>query len=199
MAAPVPVSRAYPRRRLAPRSALAIPARPALLLALAALAALAAPTGWAAPAAPQGTAGDGRPAAAAPSPLVLTALEVEPPSPPPATLCRLRVKVENRGDKTVSALGFDVLLGGREVPSIRRRLYLTPIEPGKTLTLRLPNFWSSEGGRPVAPDGRLEVEVRLTEARWATVDRARKPVTWTLLDPVPGLPSTRRLTLHLRH
>ena len=195
MAAPVPVSPANPRRRLAGRSLFAIPARPVLLLALAALA---APAGSAAPAPPQGTADAGRPAAAAPSPLALTALDVEPPSPPPATLCRLRVKIENRGDKTATALGFAVLLAGREVPSIRRRLYLTPIEPGTTLTLRLPNFWSSEGGRPVAPDGSLQVEVRLTEARWATLDHAHQPLTWTLLDPVPGLPSARRLTLHLR-
>ncbi len=128
-----------------------------------------------------------------PSPLALTAVEVEPASPPPETLCHLRARLENHGEAPATAFVLEVWIEGRRVPATARRLYLTDLEPGAAAWIRLPNFWSSEGGRPAPADGRLSVEVRLVEARWETIDSSRKPAVRTLGSEVPGLPLTRRI------
>ena len=129
-----------------------------LIAALAALGALTTLTTFTTFATPPAiaAAGPAPPVSAATTPtpaalLALAAIEVEPARPRPATLCRLRVRIENRGERTASALAFAVILGGREVPAVSHRVYLVAIPPGQAITVRLPNFWSSEGGRPVPP------------------------------------------------
>ena len=167
-----------------------------LIAALAALMALSAlPPITAAGSVPQSQAPPPAPTAA---PLALAAVEVEPATPHPGTLCHLRVRIENHGERIASALAFAVILGSREVPAISHRVYLVAIPPGESTTVALPNFWSSEGGRPVPSDGRLTVEVRLTAARWVTIDGDRRPPEWTFLGDVPGLPVAVQVTVPVR-
>src|SRR6476659_5870516 len=66
----------------------------------------------------------------APPPLTLQAIQVEPPSPAPNTLCHLTVTVKNAGDRPASALELAVKVGGRELPAYRGRVFLMPVEPG---------------------------------------------------------------------
>jgi len=133
-----------------------------------------------------------------PSVLAIEAVEVEPPVPPPATLCRLRVRLRNRGPETVSGFVFQVRIDGREVAASSRRLYLIDLEPGAVETIRLLNFWSSENGRRPPPSGLLGVEVRLTQAHQLSVDRDRRPPVRTFVGEVPGLPLARRIEVPIR-
>ena len=166
----------------------------AALAALMALSALPPITSRRLGPAIAGTAAGAHRRAPRPSPPI----EVEPATPHPGTLCHLRVRIENHGERIASALAFAVILGGREVPAISHRVYLVAIPPGESTTVALPNFWSSEGGRPVPSDGRLTVEVRLTAARWVTIDGDRRPPEWTFLGDVPGLPVAVQVTVPVR-
>jgi hypothetical protein len=152
---------------------------------------------------------------AAAAPVTLEAVVVSPERPAAETLCQLRVTLENRSERTISALGFDVLLEGRPLPVYESQLFMDLLPPGTSTTVRLFNFWSSEDGRPAPPDSELELEVRLREARWLAVthednardredgagareDGAGRVELWTLEGEVPGLPIAKARVLILR-
>jgi hypothetical protein len=104
--------------------------------------------------------------AAAPSPLRITAIDVQPSVAAPDTLCKLRVKISNSGANVASDLTFEVTLNGRRLASYLKHTFHVDLAAGKETELALYNFWTSEAGRPFPKDGRLVVEVRLTGARW---------------------------------
>ncbi len=154
----------------------------ALLLALPILLAL---PGFAAP-----------PEDAAPAPgLTLEAVKVEPAAPGPETLCRLTVTLKSTGTKTASALGFKVTVNGKELAVYRNELVYAPVEPGAAAEIRLHNFWSSETGRPFPADGRMNVEVTLTEARWMDVKTESGAEVWTPAGAVEGLPKSKNIAV----
>lgn len=107
----------------------------------------------------------------------------------PDTLCRLSVRVSNRGEETVSYLGFAVEVEGTPLVVYRNQLFVQALPPGETTTVDLYNFWTSESGRPAPTDGALTVTVRLEEARRVAIatDEAGAEV-WTPGDAVAGLP-----------
>jgi hypothetical protein len=134
--------------------------------------------------------------AEAPKPsLTLEAVKVEPASPRPDTLCHLAVTLKNAGTQRASSLEFVVKVNGQELPAYKRRLYLTPVEPGATRELRLFNFWSTETGRPAPANGKLNVEVTLARASWVQKGARDGAEVWTPEGEVPGLPVTKSLTL----
>jgi hypothetical protein len=130
-------------------------------------------------------------------PLTLQAIQVEPASPSPDTLCHLTVAVKNTGERPASALEMAVKVGGRELPAYRSRVFLMPVEPGATRQVRLFNFWSSEAGRPAPADGKLTVEVTLAKASWMQRETQAGAMVWTPAGPVPGLPSAKSVTVAL--
>jgi hypothetical protein len=141
------------------------------------------------------------PPPAAKSPLSVEAVEILPADPGPETLCQLRVKIRNGGTRKISALAFAVRLGGLALPVYQHQIYLRRIEPGTTAEVRLFNFWTTEAGRPapLAPkDGRLQVEVSLTEARWVEVKNEGGAEVVTPGGSVPGLPVSAKLTVPLK-
>lgn len=130
-------------------------------------------------------------------PVTIEAVKVEPAAPGPDTLCRLAVSVRNSGERMASAFEMAVKVNGQEIRSSKGRLVLQPVEPGRTGEIRLPNFWSTEAGRPAPRDGRLTVEVVLTGASWMERTTNGEAEVWTPLGPVPGLPTSKSLTLTL--
>ncbi len=164
----------------------------ALALILAALPALAGAAG--AQAAPAEPAAEAKPAKPL---LALEGLTVEPAKPGPETLCRLRVKIVNHGEKFASAFAFTVEVAGHELPVYRNQVFVKPVPAGQTVELALYNFWTSETGRPAPADGKLPVKVTLREARWAERSEEDGVEVWKLEDPVPGLPIETSLTVPL--
>ena len=134
--------------------------------------------------------------------MVLTGIEVTPASPGPDTLCRLVATVRNGGDRAVYSFGFDVELNGRALPVYEKQLFLQVIEAGESDEVALYNFWTSETGRPAPADGRLEVVVRLREARWVEVSEVEEDgetvEVWTPVGEVAGLPQAASRTLELK-
>lgn len=130
-------------------------------------------------------------------PVTIEAVKVEPAAPGPETLCRLSVSVRNSGNRTASAFEIAVKVNGQEIPSSKSRLVLQPVEPGKAAEIRLPNFWSTEAGRPAPREGRLAVEVVLTGASWMERTMSGDAEVWAPLGPVPGLPISKTITLTL--
>jgi hypothetical protein len=137
-------------------------------------------------------------AASKPATLVLEAVEVDPASPGPDTLCKLGVTVRSSGGKTASALGFRVRVDGKELPVYRNELFFRPVAAGAAAEVQLHNFWSSETGRPFPASGRMTVEVTLTEARWMDVKTRDGAEVWTPVGAVEGLPVSRSVTLTLK-
>ena len=135
-----------------------------------------------------------KPAAAA-SPLALTAVAVTPPNPGPDTLCQLRVEVKNGGDRIASQLAFAVKVNGQELPVYKNQLFMQRVDPGKTSTVRLYNFWTTETGRAAPADGKYRVEVTLASAQWYTVATKDAVEEWTPQGAVPGLPVTATATV----
>ena len=93
------------------------------------------------------------------SPLALAAIHVTPPSPGADTLCQLRVDVANKGDRIASQLAFTVKVNGQELPVYRNQLFMQRLDPGKTSTVRLYNFWTTETSRPAPADGKYHILV----------------------------------------
>ncbi len=134
--------------------------------------------------------------AEAPKPsLTLEAVKVEPTSPRPDTLCHLTVTLKSSGAQTASSLEFVVKVNGQELAAYKKRLYLAPVEPGATRSLRLFNFWSTETGRPAPPNGKLDVEVTLARASWVRKTTRDGAEVWTPVGEVPGLPVSKSVTL----
>lgn len=130
--------------------------------------------------------------------LTLEAVQVDPASPGPDTLCRLSVTVGNTGAKTASALGFRVKVDGHELPVYRNELFFRPVAAGGKAEIRLHNFWSNETGRPFPAGGKMTVEVTLAEARWMDVKTENGAEVWTVSGPVEGLPVSKSVTLTLK-
>ncbi len=135
-----------------------------------------------------------KPAAAA-SPLALTAVTVTPPNPGPDTLCQLRVEVKNGGERIASQLAFAVKVNGQELPVYRNQLFMQRLDPGKTSTVRLYNFWTTETGRAAPADGKYRVEVTLASAQWYTVATKDAVEEWKPQGAVPGMPVTATATV----
>jgi hypothetical protein len=129
------------------------------------------------------------------SPLTLSAVTVTPATPDADTLCQLRVDIANQGDRIASQLGFTVKVNGQELPVYRNQLFMQRLDPGKTATVRLYNFWTSETSRPAPKEGRYRIEVTLREAKWYEIAIKDGVEDWTPLSPVPGLPVTASLTV----
>ncbi len=129
--------------------------------------------------------------------LTLEAVQVEPASPGPDTLCRLSVTLRNAGERPASELELAVKLNGRELPAYKGRLYLKAVEPGASREIRLFNFWSTEPGRPAPADGKLAVEVTLARAAWMQRETKDGAEVWTAAGPVEGLPITKAVTLQM--
>ena len=134
--------------------------------------------------------------AEAPKPaLTLEAVKVEPAAPRPDALCHLTVTVKSSGAQVASSLEFVVKVNGQELAAYKKRLYLTPVEPGATREVRLFNFWSTETGRPAPANGKLSVEVTLARASWVRKASRDGAEVWTPAGEVQGLPASRNVTL----
>lgn len=135
-------------------------------------------------------------------PVVIEGLEVTPAEPGPETLCRLSVTVRNGGGRAAYSFAFDVELNGTGLPVYEKQLFLQVIDAGESEEVALFNFWTSETGRPAPADGKLDVLVRLREARWVEVSEVEEDgemvEVWTPLGDVPGLPQTVSMTLNLK-
>ncbi|HEX5760769.1 MAG TPA: hypothetical protein VF121_16390 [Thermoanaerobaculia bacterium] len=138
------------------------------------------------------------PAAPPPSPLGLEEVAIEPAAPAVETLCKLRVKVRNGGDRIASRLAFEVKLNGQALPVYARQLYLQNLPAGQVSEVRLYNFWTTESSRPAPKDGKLTVEVALKEATWVEVAMEEGVEVSRPLGPVPGLPVAKALAVQLK-
>jgi hypothetical protein len=136
------------------------------------------------------------PAAKAPAPpLAITGVSVTPADAGADTLCQLRVEVANHGERIASQLAFSVTVNGAALPVYANQLFMQRIEPGKSATVRLYNFWTSESSRPPAADGRYRVEVSLVGASWYRIAPEAGVEVWTPLEPVQGLPVAATATV----
>ena len=124
------------------------------------------------------------------SPLALSAVTVTPATPGADTLCELRVEVANQGDRIASQLAFTVKVNGQELPVYRNQLFMQRLDPGKTATVRLYNFWTTESTRAAPKDGKYRIEVTLREAKWYEIATKDGVEDWTPLAAVAGLPLT---------
>jgi hypothetical protein len=130
-----------------------------------------------------------------PPPLAIVAVTATPANAGADTLCQLRVEVANKGDRIASELAFAVKVNGHDLPVYRNQLFMQRIDPGKTTTLRLYNFWTTETGRPTPTDGKYRIEVTLLNAKWYDIAVKDGVEDWTPLTPVPGLPLTITATV----
>jgi hypothetical protein len=135
------------------------------------------------------------PAKTAASPLALGTIHLTPANPGADTLCQLRIEVANKGDRIASQLAFTVKVNGQELPVYRNQLFMQRLDPGKTSTVRLYNFWTTETSRPAPADGKYRLEVTLREAKWYEIATKDGVEEWTPLQPVPGLPVTATLVV----
>jgi len=133
-----------------------------------------------------------------PPPLALESLTIQPAAPGPETLCQLKVKIANRGDKAATAFGFDVTVSGQHLPVYDNQLFLKVVPAGETVELALYNFWTSETGRPAPADGKMPVEVTLREARWVKVGDDKGVEVWELQDAIQGLPVSVKTVVTLK-
>jgi hypothetical protein len=131
--------------------------------------------------------------------LSLEAVDVQPSQPGADTLCRLQVKIRNRGDKIASSLAFRVKLNQQELGVYLNQLFMEAIHPGEVADIKLYNFWTTETSRPYPKGGKMRVEVSLTESRWTKVETDEEGVqVWTPIGDVEGLPVSNSITLQLK-
>jgi hypothetical protein len=139
--------------------------------------------------------------AAAPR-LEIEGITVEPESPAADTLCRLRVRLSNKGDQIASRLGFSVSLNGQDLGVYGNQIFMVPVKPGTTEEISLYNFWTTETSRAMPADGKLRVEVTLKEAVWTQVametDEEGEIEVWTPIGAVENLPSSASITLQMK-
>lgn len=138
------------------------------------------------------------PEAESPPKLAIEEIVVEPAKPAAETLCRLSVRISNQGEEIASQLGFQVKLNGQELAVYGNQLFMFPLDPGATSEVKLYNFWTTETSRSMPADGKLTVEVALTEARWMSIENDDEGVeVWTPLGDVTGLPVSNSVTLEM--
>jgi hypothetical protein len=133
--------------------------------------------------------------AAEPSRIALEAVLVDPATPAPETLCKLRVRIRNDGEQTLSQLGFSVVINDVELPIYANQLFMYPVTAGETTEIPLYNFWSTESARPAPADGKLRIEVTLREAEWMKIEIEDDVEVWTPLGAVEALPGAATATL----
>jgi len=119
------------------------------------------------------------------------AIMVEPGSPAPSTLCRLKVRLKNGGKQTVSYLRFNAKIDGQEVPLYKSQSYVVNIDPGTAEEVVFYNFYSPPAAKP------FEVQVTLVEAQWVQVKKEGKSSTTTPSGPVAGLPTSASLSVKM--
>jgi hypothetical protein len=130
--------------------------------------------------------------------LVLEAAEVTPRSAPADALCQLRARIKNAGQSIAAAFVFAVEINGQEIPVYRNHVFMDPIEPGETRSLRLYGFWTSETGRQLPAEGDTVVELELLEARWMKAEKdAEGTIVWSDLGAVENLPQSARETVKI--
>jgi len=120
--------------------------------------------------------------AAAGADVSVDAVVVEPASPGPSTLCRLKVRLKNGGVGAISNFRFGVKIGGQDVAVYKNQSYAANIDAGKTDELALYSFYA-----PAAPNA-FDVQVTLLEAEWVQVKKEASATTTTPTGPVAGLP-----------
>ena len=91
--------------------------------------------------------------------LVLEAAEVTPRSASADALCQLRARIKNAGQEIAAAFVFAVKINGQDLSVYRNHVFMDPIKPGETRSLRLYGFWTSESGRQLPAAGDLTVEL----------------------------------------
>jgi len=142
---------------------------------------------------------EGATAAAA---LKIEEISVEPANPAAETLCQLRVKISNAGERIASRLGFAVSLNGQDLGVYGNQIFMFPVAPGTTEEVSLYNFWTTETSRAMPADGKLRVEVKLKEAVWTQVatetDEEGEIEVWTPIGPVENLPVKASVTLQMK-
>ena len=135
-------------------------------------------------------------------PLAIERITVEPESPAADTLCRLRVKIANAGERTASRFAFAVSLNGQDLGVYGNQVFMFPVGPGSSEEINLYNFWTTETSRSMPADGKLRVEVQLREAVWTQVttetDEEGEIEVWTPIGPVEGLPVKAEITLQMK-
>jgi len=129
--------------------------------------------------------------------LTVEKITVEPASPGPDTLCKLRVTLRNAGKEIASQLDFRVSINGQELAVYRNQLFMFPIEPEQTAEIKLYNFWSTETSRAMPKDGKLKIEVSLVGAQWMKIETEEEVEIWKPLGPVDHLPVAGDLTLEM--
>ena len=122
------------------------------------------------------------PAAAAD--VTVDSVVVEPSSPAPSTLCRLKVVLKNGGTQTASNFKFGVKVDGQDVTVYERHTYAVNVDPGKTDEIALYNFYSPKTPKP------FDVQVTLLGAQWVQVKKEGNTTTTTPSGPVAGLPTS---------
>ena len=132
-----------------------------------------------------------------PSLVKIESVTVEPPTPGPDTLCKLRVTVRNDGDEIASQLDFKVKINGQELAVYRNQLFMYPVEPKQASEIKLYNFWTTETSRSMPKDLKMTVEVSLVEARWMKIEMEDDVEVWTPLGDVDGLPVSQSVTLSM--
>ena len=128
-------------------------------------------------------------------PLAIVTVTATPADAGADTLVQLRVDIANRGDRIASQLSFAVKVNGHDLPVYRNQLFMQRLDPDKTTTLRLYNFWTTETARPAPNDGKYRVEVTLLAAKWYDIAVKDNLEEWTPRDPVPNLPVTATTTV----
>ena len=132
-----------------------------------------------------------------PADRTITSFSVEPSNPGADTLCRLRVAIQNAGKETASQLAFRVEINGVDLTVYGNQLFMYPLPAGKTTEIDLYNFWTTETARPMPADGKLQIEVSLTEAQWMQISMEDEVEVWQPLGPVNGLPINREISVSL--
>ncbi|HET9766398.1 MAG TPA: hypothetical protein VFS60_06105 [Thermoanaerobaculia bacterium] len=128
-------------------------------------------------------------------PLAIVAVTAAPADAAADTLCQLGVDIANKGDRIASELAFAVKVNGHDLPVYRNQLFMQRLDPGKTTTVGLYNFWTTETGRPAPADGKYRIEVTLLNAKWYDIALKDNVEEWTPRDPVPNLPTTATTTV----
>ena len=123
--------------------------------------------------------------------IAVDAIVVEPASPGPAALCRLKVRLKNGGAQAASLFVFSVTINGEDVSTYRARTFAINVDPGTTGEIDLYSFWT-----PSAPKA-FDVRVTLTEAQWVQVKKEGTTTTTAPAGPVAGLPTGATLTVKM--
>lgn len=130
--------------------------------------------------------------------LRIEAILLSPDRPAAETLCQLRLRLHNDSEKPISGLELRVALDGRELTVYRNQLLMDFLAPRAPTEIELFNFWTTESDRPAPTDGQLRLEISVEKAHWLEITAAADGTeTWTLLEPVPGLPIAKRVEIAL--